>query len=174
MLATFSTYEGLVETLKGRRISLGMSQLALEDRAGLASGHVGKIEGDPTKRNNRAIGRDTLPLLLGALNLQLAVVPVEKQASSKHGLNAIRGKLLTGDDLKNFLEGRARKGGRIRKARLSKKQRRDIAMRAAKARWEKQRASAKRQSRGKPEPIIVPPKPINVPDLFTISTGKNG
>ncbi|WP_133239237.1 hypothetical protein [Microvirga sp. KLBC 81] len=145
-----------MDALKARRIQQGMSQIALEDRAGLTGGYVGKIEGSADKKNNRAIGRESLPLLLGALKLELAVVPVEKQASSKHALKALPRKLLTGDELKKFLENRARKGGRIRKVRLTKKQRRDIAMNAAKARWEKHRAGQKRQSKGKPEPIIVP------------------
>lgn len=36
----------------------------------LVSGH--KIEGSPAKQNNQAIGRESLPLLLGALKLELA------------------------------------------------------------------------------------------------------
>lgn len=156
VLATFGDYEGLVDALRSRRITLGMSQIALEDRAGLTGGYVGKIEGRPGKPNSRAIGRESLPLLLGALNLELAIVPVEKQASSKQASISRRGKLLTGAEAKKFLENRARKGGRIRKARLTKKRRQDIAQKAAQARWEKHRAGQRRQSRGRGELIIVP------------------
>lgn len=80
VLATCGTYEWLVDIFRARRISLGPSQLALEDRASPASGYVGKIEGNSAKQNNRAMGRESLPLLLGALNLELAVVPKEKHA----------------------------------------------------------------------------------------------
>lgn len=156
MLATCGTYEGLVEIFKARRISLGLSQLALEDRAGLAGGYIGKIEGNSAKQNNRAMGRESLPLILGALNVELAVVPKEKHASSTHAEIALRGKLLTGDELKKFLEDRARKGGRIRNARMTKDERRASARHAAKARWEKHRAGQSRQPKGKPEPIVVP------------------
>ncbi|HZH50279.1 MAG TPA: hypothetical protein VEZ16_00205 [Microvirga sp.] len=154
VLATFGDYEGLVDALRSRRITLGMSQIALEDRAGLTGGYVGKIEGRPGKPNSRAIGRESLPLLLGALNLELAVVEKEARTLRVSKITR-RGKLLIGEEAKKFMTKRGRKGARKVNAMKTKEQRRAAARHAVKARWEKHRASQKRQSRGKAEPIIV-------------------
>jgi len=44
VLAAFADYEGLVRAIRERRSALGLSQLALDDLAGLPSGYTAKIE----------------------------------------------------------------------------------------------------------------------------------
>ncbi len=71
------TFDDLVIAIKERRVSLGISQNELDERAGLASGYVGKIEAsltNPAARNARSLGRESMPLILQALGLELAVV----------------------------------------------------------------------------------------------------
>ncbi|WP_134496537.1 hypothetical protein [Microvirga pakistanensis] len=58
VLATCGTYEGLVKIFKARRISLEPSQLALEDRAGLAGGYIGKLGGEAKIHNMVEISLD--------------------------------------------------------------------------------------------------------------------
>jgi len=76
-LAITDTYEQLVAALVARRHALGLSQLAVDDIAGLPSGYTGKIEAsitNPKANNARSIGKVSLPLILGALGVKLAVV----------------------------------------------------------------------------------------------------
>jgi transcriptional regulator with XRE-family HTH domain len=59
----------IVALLEQRRYALGVSQLDLDAIAGLADGHTSKIA-----CGTKAIGRISLPNLLAALGLRLAVV----------------------------------------------------------------------------------------------------
>jgi hypothetical protein len=65
----------LVPLMAERRYALGITSRDLDIAAGTADGHTSKIEAG-TKR----LGHITIPALLGALGLRLAVVAVEDDA----------------------------------------------------------------------------------------------
>jgi transcriptional regulator with XRE-family HTH domain len=68
-------YRDLVEALIARRHALGVSQLELEELAGLSSGFVSHLESWNRPHGRRA-GDVTLTLWLGALGLGLRLVEV--------------------------------------------------------------------------------------------------
>lgn len=144
----FTGYDALVATMKARRIVLGMSQLDLDDAAGIPSGYTAKLEARLTNRtakNVRSIGWESLPLMLGALRLELFTDASNKRAS-KSG-RQIR-ELIEGE-LKTFLSSRAEKGQAARHAKLSPRRRRAIARKAAQARWAKHRKEKAATKRSK-------------------------
>ena len=126
---SFTTWDALIATFRARRIEMGLSQLDVDDLAGIASGYTGKLEAsltNPAAKNARSIGRESLPLMLGALSLRLSVDARPCPASenrSKHKTLSERGK----------------KGQAIWKVRTTPKQRRANARKAAQARWAKHR-----------------------------------
>lgn len=145
-LAVFADYAGLVAACRARRIQLGMSQLEVDDRAGLPSGYCGKIEisaTNPGARNSRSIGKDSLPLLLGALGLEMMLSP------SKHARGAPSKAL---KPLADFMAKRGAKGGIMRGQLLPKRKRVAIAKKAARARWAKREPKLTRASRTAPAP----------------------
>ncbi len=66
-------YDGILRAMVNERHRLGISQLALDDAAGLADGHTGKIE-NSVKTWGRNVGKTSLPLLLEALGLAVCIV----------------------------------------------------------------------------------------------------
>jgi transcriptional regulator with XRE-family HTH domain len=146
--ATFTTYEEMVAVFRARRIELGLSQLAVDQAAGLPDGYQSKIEmslSNPTARNSRSIGRESLPLILGALGLTMAALPQHRSpattpqdASNSNGKRSHR--------IKTLAE-RGQKGGRIRWARMSDKQRAAMIRKMNRARAAK--LAAKRTKRAK-------------------------
>lgn len=70
--ALISDYDGLIAAIVHRRHALGLSQLAVDQIAGLADGYTGKVEA-----NVRRLGMMSLGLILQALGLKLAPVPGE-------------------------------------------------------------------------------------------------
>ena len=126
ILTVAEDYAGLVEGLIARRLSMGLTQEEVNARAGLADRYVSKVEIShhvPTARSARALGALSLPCLLGALNLRLALVPDDVCVLPKLSRHE-----------------RARRGGRGRAERLSPEQRRESARRAARARWDRARS----------------------------------
>lgn len=137
-LATFTTYEALVAQMRARRIALGMSQLSVDARAGLPDGYTAKVEAmltNPSAKNARGIGRESLPLLLGALGLELAAHAQSGRASKSQ--NETTALLMTATQ--KAMSDRGRKGAEIRLAKIPPAQRRAIARKAARARWDKHR-----------------------------------
>jgi len=135
--AKVDTYNGLVRAIRARRIALGMSQLAVDARAGLPDGYTAKIEAmltNPKAANARAIGRESLPLLLGALGLQLAVV---RAASTHPEIDGVTGGYV--EAVEKMIARRAQLGGEARAKRLDKVQRIESARLAARARWSRER-----------------------------------
>jgi len=138
----------LIRVMRERRIQLGLSQLALDDLAGLPSGYVGKQEAmltNPRAKNARGIGRDSLPLLLAALGLQIGVIVApdrrkfhawRKQASLK---NAIEISGVIPPTPSSILSERASRGGKSRAQRMSPAERQLAARAAAAARWARRR-----------------------------------
>ncbi|WP_131857427.1 hypothetical protein [Bosea sp. BK604] len=112
---TFTTYEALIAIMRERRIELGLSQLAVDEIAGLASGYQGKIEAsltNPTARNARSIGRESQPLLLRALKGKLAFIP-DDLAACKTGY-------LPSDDNRLIAEYQKKRRDKMAKAARSK------------------------------------------------------
>jgi transcriptional regulator with XRE-family HTH domain len=76
-------YSQLTQALAARRRSLGLRQLDADEKSGLASGYVGKIE-----CGTRKLGDLSLPMLLAAYDCDLilapraAVSPVEHRGGS--------------------------------------------------------------------------------------------
>lgn len=135
ILSSSSLLNELTAALRDRRRVLGLSQLAVDDITGLPDGYQAKLESkltNPTARNARSVGWESLPLLLGALKLRLAVVSEEAMpASSEHLLNEKMAATSA------FFVERARAGARARNAALSPEERSARARAAAAARWAK-------------------------------------
>ena len=142
---SFTTWDALIAAFRARRIELGMSQLDVDDAAGLASGYTGKLEAsltNPSARNARSIGRESLPLMLGALKLNLAVDARPGRASEKQNKH-------------KTLSERGKKGQAIWKVRTTPKQRRANARKAAQARWAKHRKEKAATKRTKQATEVV-------------------
>lgn len=135
---SFTTFDVLVGELRARRIRLGLSQLAVDALAGLPDGYTAKCEAmltNPAAKNARGIGRESLPLLLGALGVQLTL-----DASGKEGRKSEREiRQLQTTALSKFLAERSRKGQEARTRKVSPQRRRAIARKAARARWAKRK-----------------------------------
>src|SRR5262252_1943390 len=67
-----ASYNDLVEAFRVRKVELGLSDAALDERAGLTSGHSGKLLG-PSRE--RGIGAAVFNPLLDALGVDLIMVP---------------------------------------------------------------------------------------------------
>ena len=117
-----SNMDELTAALRSRRLALGLSQMEVDARTGLPEGYQGKLEAsltNPEAKNARAIGRMSLPLVLGALGVEIVVVP--------KGSTKVRTPMAPADA--------ARLGGKKRADNLSPERRREIAAKAAAARW---------------------------------------
>jgi hypothetical protein len=77
-------YSQLREAIAARRRQLGLRQLDLDEKSGLMSGYVGKIEA-----NVRKLGDISLPNLLAGLDCDLYLCPRSDAAPVDHrGLSA--------------------------------------------------------------------------------------
>jgi hypothetical protein len=74
-LAVVSSYGELILCLRQRAEALGVSNMTLDEAAGLTSGHAGKLL---SSRPHRALGPISLGLMLEALGLRLVVVEDEE------------------------------------------------------------------------------------------------
>lgn len=66
----FADYDGLIAAIKHRRRALGLSQLALDDVTELPDGYTGKLEA-----KIKSLGPKSLPKVLDALGLDMALIP---------------------------------------------------------------------------------------------------
>jgi hypothetical protein len=152
-----SNVTGIIDALRTRQLELGLTSAELEHRAGLTAGHVDKVLG-PSRTKN--IGAVTLEALMEALAVDFDIVgnpeklarlvadngPTKRsrgswsnhrvsRAAVRHvmiGLSkrAVAAKLASG------MQGTiAQKGGLARAAKLTASRRREIACKAAQARW---------------------------------------
>lgn len=136
-LATFTTWSDFTRACRARRIHLGLSQLDVDHLAGLPSGYTGKIEAsitNPHAKNARAIGRDSMPLILGALGLSMGVMPATGKHNGSKPSYALYGSLVA----------KASNGGKVRAFKMTTVRRADIARKAAMARWDLERPSRSR------------------------------
>lgn len=72
-IAVVREYSDLVATLKRRRVSLGLTCLHVDDRAGLHTGYTTKLENFAGSQG-KVLGPVSMPLILGALGLAIAIV----------------------------------------------------------------------------------------------------
>jgi hypothetical protein len=128
--------QSLAKALAVRRQKLGLTQLAVDFAAGLASGHCAKLEcGD------KGLGDKTVPRLLEALDIELKIV--EKRNASAHVMPAyafpLSKKVRTPEERKKDVR---RAGGFATMSKMTKKERSLFAAKAARARWAKRRTAA--------------------------------
>jgi transcriptional regulator with XRE-family HTH domain len=138
-LAVFTDYVGMVQAFRARRMELGLSQLAVDELAGLPSGYTAKIEisaSNPTAKNARSIGKESLPLLLGALGLEMHIQPHARRSRASNNPNV--SSALSRNLRKTFAD-MGRKGAIRLNTKLTPKQRRASARKAALARWSRER-----------------------------------
>jgi hypothetical protein len=130
-LPAASNHDELVALLVARRRSLGLTQVDMDALTGLADGLVSKIE-----CGIKRIGATSLECLLGALKVRLALVPAAASHAdfTDDGQGVIR-------VIKDHHATIAKKGGKVRMARMTARQRRLFARKAATARWSKVRAA---------------------------------
>ena len=62
-------YDELIRAIVAERLRMGWSQLELDERAGLQTGYMGKVE-----KQNKALARQTWDWVLGALGLEWQLV----------------------------------------------------------------------------------------------------
>jgi hypothetical protein len=70
-LARIACYNDLVEAFRARKVELGLSDEALDHRAGLTRGHAGKLLG-PSR--DKGIGAATIGALMDALGVAFLMV----------------------------------------------------------------------------------------------------
>jgi transcriptional regulator with XRE-family HTH domain len=73
------TYEQLTSAFAARRRELGLRQLDADEKAGLQSSYVGKLE-----IGTRKLGPLSLPMLLAAYDLDILLVPRSDVAPVEH------------------------------------------------------------------------------------------
>lgn len=121
--------EDLVAVMTARRIELGLSQIDIDDAAGLQGGYTGKIEA-----GIKNIGFKSLPGLLGALGL---VLRCERASCSLDAETPVAW-AEPAQVIKKKLRLRAAKGGRARWGESTPEERRKkmnrLALRSAKVR----------------------------------------
>jgi hypothetical protein len=78
------TYQELTAALAARRRQLGLRQLDADEKSGLQTGYVGKIEA-----GIRRLGPLSLPMMLAALDCDLLLAPRSSAAPVEHrGMSA--------------------------------------------------------------------------------------
>jgi transcriptional regulator with XRE-family HTH domain len=88
-MKTVWTLEDIADVMRERRQQLGLSQLAVDDLSGLTAGYTSKVEmsvTNPTGKNARRLGNDSLPLMLAALGVCLTLTKTGKNRSGNKDL----------------------------------------------------------------------------------------
>ena len=138
IIGTVRNYADLRALVAARRKELDLTQLEVDDLAGVQSGYTGKIE-----CGARNFGEMSFDAIMGALGLSVALMSdvgtygdpsIEAPSGSRARLREKRRKM-------------GATGGRNRAAKLTAKQRADSARRAAKKRWRDWRAVKSEQKR---------------------------
>lgn len=162
-------YDDLIRAMRDRRMQLGLSQTDVDHLAGVPGGYYAKCETmltNPTAKNARSIGRDSLPKLLTALGLRFAVIAeAEFQAEKCKGLGSkVR---LSGENAdiiqrlppNRILAERGRKGGLKSWATMTPERREAFLAAGAAARL------ARRNRAQLHEPLRPPPEPETPPAI---------
>ena len=136
-VGTATDYAQLRAVIAARRRELGLSQLEVDEMAGVQTGYIGKLEcGD------RHFGDVSLGSVLGALGIKIDVV----RAASSHSVSQDEAKASM-DRLREKRKKLAGMGGRARVASMSPADRRASARKAAVTRWRDWRAVKAEQKR---------------------------
>lgn len=167
-IARIACYNDLVAALRIRKEQLGLSDAMLDEVAGLASGHTGKILG-PSR--DRGIGSATLETLMMALAFDFIMVnsPTKLAEMRRHyqprHQSRVRNNQRVGKEAlsrvmrelgnmrasqmlaSGLLASFASAGGKARQTKLSKQQRRKLAQLAAQTRWNRQKVGTQSQAK---------------------------
>lgn len=136
-LVAFDTYPALRKVLAARRRELGLTQLMVDDIAGVQQGYTGKIEAGV-----KCLGDMSFNAILGALGLK--AVLLSPPSHNNLGLETV------GEAAKrkrDFFAAKGRLGAAARLAKQTPKQRSAAAAKAANARWKKHRALKSQRAR---------------------------
>jgi hypothetical protein len=90
--ALIETFPDLMANFVARRRQLGLSQLAVDLKAGWAEGYQGKLEASltsPNAKNARRIGWESLPLIAGTLHARLVLVDDGRLGIPTHAETAL-------------------------------------------------------------------------------------
>ena len=150
ILGRTSDYKGLVALLAARRRSLGWSQEAVNEIAGLQGGYLNKIEA-----GIRGLGSMSLSVLLPTLGVELALVTASKtppSVSENANLSSASERSPL-EEYKKVRQAIAAKGGRARAWKLSPRKRQAIARQGGQA------AAAKARKRRLELAAVKPRKP---------------
>lgn len=136
-LFTIACYNDLVEALRSRKASLGLSDATLDDIAGLTAGHTNKVLG-PSR--DRGIGAATFEAYLMALAIDLVMVESKSKLKTmrphyegRKDSHVRTNHRLSGAGVSRIMS----ELGRRRQAKYTAEQRSEYARRAAWKRWEK-------------------------------------
>jgi hypothetical protein len=141
-IAVVRSYDDLRIALRAWCASIGMTRVELDEQAGLADGHSGKLL---SPRAVKTFGRVSLGRILAATGLVLVLaMDVDAQPIGDAHDGACDAK---GDDRAHHwrsVKGRAwaRRMAARRALKLSAEQRSAIARKAAETRWQRQRSNA--------------------------------
>jgi len=150
IIAEATDYDGIIEAYRKRVADLGITNEMIDHLSGLQSGYVGKLLGPA---QIRSIGRQSFGLLNQTLAVKMILVVDEEAAKQMQGRWEKRDKPA---NMPNRLSMKAaerfipliaseigRRGGLLsaqaRMAKLSPRQRKRIAKRAAMTRWKRRR-----------------------------------
>jgi hypothetical protein len=142
-LAIVTTFEGLRRAFDLRKRELRLTNLALDDIAGLQSGYTGKL-----LCGTRRVGEISLPALLGALGLE--IVLVRSRATDRGPRLEEFG--VHEDRLKKVMSERGKKGGKRKALRMTAEERSKEARRINKIRWDRKRAEERERKKAQEKP----------------------
>jgi hypothetical protein len=144
--------DDMADGLKWMKDTLGISDKLCDELAGLTEGHVNKLLG-PTRY--KKLGATTIPLVSGALGVKWVMMVDEDQMQRMEGrwearreqyvqpLARAPSKQLLERAKPHVLSQLSALGNAARSAMLPEKQRKEIARKAAKARWSKKAAGSR-------------------------------
>ena len=129
------SYRELRQAFAAARKARGLTQLAVDDIAGVQSGYTGKLEcGD------KNFGEMSFDSILGALGMALVLTPAS-DVKETAGPRAVPAPATVARDKKN-----GRLGGLKRVSKLSAEQKRALAIRLNKTRWARVRKAERERA----------------------------
>jgi hypothetical protein len=141
-LGTFESYEQLHALLRTRAEELKISRLELDSLAGLQRGYAAKLL---SPRPIKKLGFASMPLLLDALGLSLAVLIDDEKTAALHARirgstrreNCVHADVVHVTYSRRHMRKIARLGGALSRSKMSKRRASELGKRAARARWKK-------------------------------------
>lgn len=141
ILGEFNSYAGLQEIMRTRADQLQITREQIDEISGLQNGYASKVLApNPIKK----LGATSMPLMLPALGMKLMAVEdpealkritrrgLKREVASSQVSAAVQFKLTY-----RFLRKIAKKGGENSRKFLTRRRRRQLARKAARARWSK-------------------------------------